>query len=121
MAGAGKNLCVRSRLWIEDDKGKVVFGPGRLKILLAIHEHGSILAAAKDMNMSYRAVWGKIRATEDRLGAELVTRKAGGTRGGGSELTPLGRALVERYQRLQALTEGAANNLFLDIFPDEKV
>lgn len=109
-------LNVKSKIWIEDGEGKVIFGLGRLNILLAVQEHGSILSAAKTLNMSYRAVWGKIKATEDRLGAQLVARKVGGARGGGSELTPLGKALVERYQRLRLLTEDAADSLFRDIF-----
>jgi len=45
-----------------------------------------------------------------------VVRKAGGARGGGSELTPLGKALVERFRQLQTMTETAADTLFQDIF-----
>jgi molybdate transport system regulatory protein len=111
-----KNLVLRSKIWIENEKGEVVFGAGRLRILTAIEKHGSILGAAKELNMSYRAVWGKIKATEDRIGQALVTRRAGGTRGGGSELTPLGKALVERFRQLQTMTETAANTLFQDLF-----
>ncbi|GLI34172.1 MAG: LysR family transcriptional regulator [Deltaproteobacteria bacterium] len=113
-----KKLVVRSKIWIEDENGDVVFGSGRLRILNAVEEHGSILAASKQLNMSYRAVWGKIKATEERLGQPLLSRKAGGARGGGSELTPLGKALVERFRQLQKLTETAADNLFQDIFID---
>ena len=109
-------LVIRSKIWIEDQEGKVVFGSGRLKILDAVERHGSILAAAKEMNMSYRAVWGKIQATEVRLGQPLLHRKAGGARGGGSQLTPLGKALVERFRQLQKLTETTANGLFQDLF-----
>jgi molybdate transport system regulatory protein len=113
-----RKLAVKSKIWIEDEKGDVVFGSGRLRILSAIEEHGSILAAAKELRMSYRAVWGKIKATEERLGQPLLTKRAGGVRGGGSELTPLGRALVERFRKLQTLTETAANDLFEDLFVD---
>jgi len=109
-------LVIRSKIWIEDQEGKVVFGSGRLKILDAVERHGSILAASKEMNMSYRAVWGKIQATEARLGQPLLYRKAGGARGGGSQLTPLGKTLVERFRQLQKLTETTANGLFQDLF-----
>lgn len=116
MASNPGKLNIRSKIWIEDEAGKVVFGSGRLRILTAVEEHGSILAAAKALGMSYRAVWGKIKATEDRLGQQLMTRKVGGASGGGSELTPLGRILVERFCRLQRMSESAADELFRDLF-----
>ncbi|MBC7357411.1 MAG: LysR family transcriptional regulator [Desulfacinum sp.] len=109
-------LSVRSKIWIEDEQGKVVFGAGRLRILEAVERTGSILAASKELQMSYRAVWGKIRATEQRLGRPLLTKKIGGTKGGGSELTGFAKALVQRYRTLQALTESAADRLFEDVF-----
>ncbi|SMC27645.1 molybdate transport system regulatory protein [Desulfacinum hydrothermale DSM 13146] len=109
-------LSVRSKIWIVDEQGKVVFGAGRLRILEAIDRAGSILAAAKELQMSYRAVWGKIPATEQRLGRPLLTKKIGGSRGGGSDLTPFAKALAQRYRTLQALTEAAADRLFEDVF-----
>jgi molybdate transport system regulatory protein len=111
-----RHLRIKSKIWIEDENGKIIFGSGRARILIAIEEYGSILAAAKHLEMSYRAVWGKIKATEERLGHPLLVRKAGGAQGGGSELTPLGKALVEQFRRLQDQTEAAANNLFDHFF-----
>ena len=110
---------VRSRIWIEDEDGKVVFGAGRLRILDAVAEYGSILAAAHELRMSYRAVWGKIRATEKRMGKPLVTSKAGGRSGGGSELTPLALSLVEKFNKLQSLTNAAADAVFRELFGPE--
>jgi molybdate transport system regulatory protein len=113
---SSRELSIKSKIWIEDSSGKVVFGAGRLRILDAVARHGSILAAAKELQMSYRAVWGKIKATEERLGRPLLSRKVGGARGGGSELTPLGKALVTRFRQLQNLTEEAADEMFQDVF-----
>jgi molybdate transport system regulatory protein len=107
-------LVIRSKIWIEDENQGLIFGSGRLRILDAVERHGSILAAAKELHMSYRAVWGKIKATEDRLGVPLLARQVGGAQGGGSELTPLGKELVERFRRLQALIQNAADTLFED-------
>ena len=64
-------LSIKSKIWIEDESGKVVFGTGRLRILELVDRYGSIHAAAKELKMSYRAVWGKIKATEERLGQSL--------------------------------------------------
>jgi len=113
-----EHFALKIKIWIEDEKGSVVFGAGRPRILQAVDRLGSLQAAAKELSMSYRAVWGKIKATEDSLGQPLVARRAGGTRGGGSELTPLGKALVERFQRLQTLTETAADDLFQGVFTE---
>ena len=41
-----KTLFIQSKIWIEDDSGKVGFGLGRYKIFEAIQRIGSIQAAA---------------------------------------------------------------------------
>lgn len=114
-----KRLVIKSKIWIEDQDGNMVFGSGRLRILTAIEDQGSILAAAKELHMSYRAVWGKIKATEERLGQPLLSRRVGGAQGGGSELTPLGKALVKRFRQLQKLTQNKADSIFQDLFSNE--
>lgn len=78
MAIPSKRLYSRSKIWIEDAEGKVVFGSGRLRILKAIQKTGSIHAAAKELKMGYRAVWARIHATEKRLGIQLLEKQIGG-------------------------------------------
>lgn len=109
-------LAIKSKIWIEDENGKVVFGAGRLLILLAVQRHGSLHAAAKELAMSYRAVWGKLRATEERLGQPLLMKRVGGSRGGGSQLTPFAETLIERFQQLESLTKATADTLFEGVF-----
>ncbi len=114
-----RKLSIKSRVWIEDEQGKIVFGAGRLRILELVEAHGSILAAAKELQMSYRAVWGKIKATEDRLGQTLVRRKPDGTTRGGSELTPFAQTIMQGFRQLQTQAEADADQLFEHIFtPD---
>jgi molybdate transport system regulatory protein len=120
MASKGANaakLTIKSKTWIEDESGRMVFGTGRLRILELVAQYGSIHAAAKELKMSYRAVWGKIKATEDRLGQTLVRRKPDGTRRGGSELTPFANNLMERFRQLHDLVEKEADLLFENAFP----
>ncbi|MHC1728445.1 MAG: winged helix-turn-helix domain-containing protein [Syntrophobacteraceae bacterium] len=116
MASDFVKLTVKSKVWIETEKGEVVFGAGRLKILNAVEKTGSINAAATELHMSYRAVWGKIRATEDRLGKQLLTKHAGGKRGGGSALTPFGKMLIERFRNLDGLIKTTSDTLFEGLF-----
>ena len=101
---------LRTKIWIVDPAGNVLFGMGRVKILEAIDRGGSINAAAKELKMSYRAVWGRIKATEERLGRELVVRTTGGASGGGSSLTPYARDLIREYKafRLQVIEDADA-------------
>lgn len=117
--GTPRKLVVKSKIWIEDENGGLIFGSGRLRMLDAIERLGSILAAAKELSMSYRAVWGKIKATEERLGRMLLARQVGGAQGGGSELTPLGKELVERFRKLQTMAQEDADHLFEDFFAED--
>lgn len=85
---------VRLHLWLETDEG-VVFGIGRAMLLMKVGEHGSLKEAAADLGMSYRAAWGKIRKTEEILGAPLIVRKA--NKREGYHLTEYGRLLAEKF------------------------
>jgi molybdate transport system regulatory protein len=114
MPKKSKKMTIKSKIWIEDEKGAMVFGLGRLRILGAIEKYGSILAASKSLNMSYRAAWGKIKVTEHCLGKPLLTRQVGGISGGGSQLTPFAKALVKKFEHLQSLVERE-----VDLFFDE--
>jgi len=112
MAVGFPKLTIKSKIWIEDEQGKVVFGTGRVRILNAVEKHGSILGASKALGMSYRAVWGKIKATEERLGQPILEKHTGGAEGGGSKLTPFARTLVERFRQTEDMTKSAADASF---------
>ena len=111
-----KKFFIRSKVWIEDEGGKVVFGLGRLRMLEAIGRHGSIQAAAKELKMSYRALWGRIKATEERLGAPLLVKSVGGAAGGGSQLTPLAHRRVAQFQQLHHCIAADSDGLFERVF-----
>jgi molybdate transport system regulatory protein len=87
------------KIWLET-KGKVLFGDGRLEILKAVKEEGSLLKASKRLNMSYRAAWGRIRASEERLGIKLVEKRSPAP-SKGAVLTPEAEALLDFYQALK--------------------
>ena len=62
---------IKHKIWLEKE-GRVIFGPGRIELLRAIDAFGNLSAAARKLNMSYRAAWGRLRASEKRLGMRLV-------------------------------------------------
>ena len=80
------------------EQGKHVYGDGRQALLERIDRFGSISAAANDMDMSYRAAWGKIKATEEGLGFKLLERRVGGAKGGGAILTDEARQIMIAYR-----------------------
>ena len=116
MSASSKKYRIRSKIWIEDARGKLVLGPGRLKIFDSIQRTGSIHAAAKELGMSYRAAWGRIKATEQRLGTRLLVRSVGGHTGGGSQLTSQAEALVEAFRDMQNHLTDEADKFFDNTF-----
>jgi len=119
MSDPAKTYGVRSKVWIVDNSGDVVFGMGRVKILRAIQHTGSIHAAAKELGMSYRGVWGRIKATEERLGRPLLVRSIGGTSGGGSRLTPFAETLLEQFVQFHRGVVRKSDRLFENVFRPE--
>jgi molybdate transport system regulatory protein len=104
-------LKIRSKIWIENDKGQLVIGTGRLRILQAIGEVGSINKAAQKLKQPFRAVWGKIRATEERCGFTVVERTSGGSR-----LTREGQELLDTYVSLRERCEEYSDRQFKELF-----
>ena len=105
----------RSKLWISDESGKVMFGGGRHCILRAIDEHGSMNKAASELGMSFRTLWGRIRETEQRLGYKLVENRKS-SRSGGSVLTEEGREILRRFEKFREEATNAVNVIFDRIF-----
>lgn len=97
---------IHFKVWFEKNNAQVLFGEGRLQLLRAIADQGSLAQAAKKMEMSYRAAWGRLKASEDRLGFPLTEKDSALGKRGGLRLTAQGRELLEKYQTVhQALEE----------------
>jgi molybdate transport system regulatory protein len=62
---------IKFKVWLEKD-GHVIFGEGRDLLLKTIDECHGLYGAAKKIKMSYRAAWGMIKVTEERLGRKIV-------------------------------------------------
>ncbi|HOO55500.1 MAG TPA: LysR family transcriptional regulator [bacterium] len=90
---------IRIKIWLED-KGRPVLGDGRLLLLKAIDETGSIQSAAKKSGVSYRHAWGQVKKLEKRLGVKLLDHTIGGKGGGGSKLTTEAKAFIEKYEAI---------------------
>lgn len=88
---------IKHKIWLEKD-GRVVFGPGRDDLLKAIEEYHSLHAAAKHLKMSYRAAWGRVKASEERLGIKLV--EVNNSKKGGMHLTSAAKKLIDSFDQL---------------------
>ena|GEM_PF-586270 len=100
----------RQKIWLEKN-GKLVMGEGRLKILQAIQETGSISEGARILGMSYTKAWALIRSVEKAAGRKIVERKAGGEGGGWAKVTPYGKALLKYYDKLNTLASNILKEL----------
>jgi molybdate transport system regulatory protein len=90
-------LNIRHKVWLEKN-GRVLFGEGRYLLLKTIAECKSLNAAAKKLNMSYRAAWGRLKASEERLGIPLVVIES---QKQGMHLTEQATALLEAFDQLE--------------------
>ena len=91
---------VKSKILLEQDE-QFVFGPGRVLILQAIAQTGSLKKAAEKLNMSYRRVWSYIHTSEERLGKQLLIKERGGRSGGGAFLTEYAKDLIKKFKQLE--------------------
>ena len=97
-----RRLELKGSLWIAAG-GESLGGHGRIALLSAVGEAGSITQAAKALGMSYKGAWDAIDTMNTLSGEPLVERATGGRGGGGTRLTDRGRQLVERYTELDAV------------------
>lgn len=75
-------------------------GNGRVHLLQAIKESGSITAASKSMHMSYKKAWEQIDHMNEVSDKPLVQTSSGGKGGGGALLTTEGENVVIEFNRL---------------------
>jgi molybdate transport system regulatory protein len=83
-------------------------GPGKMLLLANIDEFGSISAAGRAMNMSYRQAWDLVDQLNRAFLEPVVASQTGGKSGGGAALTPFGQELAGHYRRIAAETQRAA-------------
>lgn len=74
-------------------------GPGKIELLEMIDAHGSISAAGRAMNMSYKRAWDLVDEINNTFSKPAVASQTGGKQGGGATLTPFGKLIVESYRK----------------------
>jgi molybdate transport system regulatory protein len=97
-------------------------GPGKIELLETIHRSGSISAAGRAMEMSYKRAWDLVDEMNMLFGRPLVAAQTGGKHGGGASLTPFGTTVVTRFRAIEsaALAAAAPHLAVLQAELDEK-
>jgi len=79
----------------------VALGPGKVALLEAVDQTGSITGAARAMGMSYRRAWKLIEAMNCDFKSPLIITNAGGPGGGGAQVTIAGFDALTRYRSME--------------------
>ncbi|OJG01457.1 winged helix-turn-helix domain-containing protein [Pararhizobium antarcticum] len=87
-------------------------GRGKILLLEHIRETGSISAAGRAMDMSYRRAWLLVSALNAMFSQASVESQRGGKQGGGAAVTPFGEELILRFRAMEAkLAQAMAEDL----------
>lgn len=93
------NYKIKSRIWIESENSAFL-GEGRIYLLKAINETGSLSKAAKSIGISYKKAW-QLLDSINKSGKRGVTiNTVGGKGGGGSQLTDYGKSLIIAFDTI---------------------
>jgi len=76
-------------------------GRGKMELLEHIRETGSISAAGRAMDMSYRRAWLLVSDMNRMFLEPVVESQRGGQKGGGATLTPFGDELLARFRKME--------------------
>jgi molybdate transport repressor ModE-like protein len=82
-----------------------------IELLTQVQAYGSLQAAAKETDTSYRHAWGLLREAEAALGLPLLEME----RGRGAKLTPLAEKLVWANRRVRARVSPLLESLASEI------
>lgn len=74
----------------------------KIDFMRAVGRAGSLLSAAQELGITYRTAWIWARGINATWASPLVARTHGGKGGGGTALTPEGRAVLALASRLEA-------------------
>jgi len=95
---------LRLRLLFDD----AMLGPGKAELLGHIRDTGSIAAAGRQMDMSYKRAWMLVEEMNTAYREPLVISTRGGPGGGGAQLTEIGATVLGLYHDIVATAQAAA-------------
>ncbi len=97
-------VTIRIRIAVGEN---IAIGQGKADLLEAIGRTGSISAAARELDMSYRKAWMLVDEMNQCFPSPVVTAIKGGLQGGGAQVTDLGQEALTRFRRIVAKASAA--------------
>ncbi|RUS65507.1 Molybdenum-pterin-binding protein MopA [Saezia sanguinis] len=85
----------------------IAIGPGKVSLLEAVRDYGSITAAAKSLGMSYRRAWLLLNDINSALASPAIVSSHGGASGGTSQLTEVGEQVIALYRQIEQQASAA--------------
>ncbi len=76
-------------------------GPGKIRLLEAIRDAGSLSQGARNIGMSYRRAWLLVESLKQSFREPVTVASTGGKDGGGMQVTEFGDALIKNYRELE--------------------
>ena len=100
VAGTRMITPLRAELRLENGLvGKA--GADRIALIEAIAETGSIAAAARRVDLSYRAAWDAVQVLNNLFAEPLIVAVPGGAKGGEASVTPQGVQVVTSFRLME--------------------
>jgi molybdate transport system regulatory protein len=95
--------------------GEIAMGPGKAELLRAIAQAGSISAAARAMDMSYRRAWLLVDTMNRCFRTPLVEARPGSGEKAGARVTAAGERALAAYEALVEAASGGAGGKPLQV------
>lgn len=94
---------------------EIALGPGKVALLEAIEEAGTLAGAAQALGMSYMRAWKLVRTMNACFREPLVETSRGGTGHGKAALTATGRRVCALYRSTEAVCLQAAEPSWVEL------
>jgi molybdate transport system regulatory protein len=99
-------------------------GPGKISLLEAIRDAGSLSQGARNIGMSYRRAWLLVESLKLSFREPVTVASTGGKDGGGMQVTKFGDALIKNYRELErdfaALAQRRLNPIIATVIRSSK-
>lgn len=93
----------------------IALGPGKVALLDAIEEAGTLAGAAQSLGMSYMRAWKLVQTMNACFREPLVETTRGGKAHGHAALTGSGRAVRDLYRRMEAEFQEAVDGSWQEL------
>ncbi|MBA4322631.1 MAG: hypothetical protein C0408_07430 [Odoribacter sp.] len=110
------DIFLKHQVQLVTSEEDIVITEEGFRLLLEIEKEQSIVAAAKNMKISYRKAWGLLHDIEYELGFSLTGKKRGGKAGGRTSFTPEGKMLLDAFTSMKGDLESADKEIIRSFF-----